>query len=253
MKAKGHNHFHVIPQNPPAWTDQGETTEQVNIETNCIFDNQWNTETDRVFDWYQYYEHDGAKVARGHWLEITPAMQEARDKTLKCGYCGKHYGIYHGKAPANGFCDACLDSEYLKESELKLLRLLPLSEERDYNKGLSAEERADLLPQYVERQTISTDSRAVKRRNKQRQDVIDKADKETSAAIMERDGMLWLWDQGLSLDNVIFYSHTETFSFGWRSPLSDSVVSKILDVISEFHFNYEIIREGKPTLSGNQE
>lgn len=52
--------------------------------------------------------------------------------------------------------------------------------------------------------------------------------------------MIWLLDHGLPLDNVIYYSHTDKFGFGWRSPVSPEVKSKILDLMSEFPFNYEI-------------
>ena len=39
LKAKGHDHFHVISEKPPTWTGKQEQVESVNIETTCIFDN----------------------------------------------------------------------------------------------------------------------------------------------------------------------------------------------------------------------
>lgn len=243
LKAKGLKRFHAWGGTPPTWTDKQEATEQVEIEVSCIFDNQWNTTKERVFDWFQYYEINGPKCARGHWLEITTEMQEAREKTVKCGYCGKHYGIHHEPAPVDGFCQACLDSPYLKESDLYLLRLVPVSDKRNYNQKLTQAESESLLPRYVSRQTTGADSRSKKRRDDQRARVIEKAQEETENATTERDGMLWLWDKGLDLDNVIFYGHTRKFSFGWRSPLAESVASKLLDVLTEFPFEYELKRE----------
>lgn len=69
--------------------------------------------------------------------------------------------------------------------------------------------------------------------------------KDTRNATTERDGKLWIWDHGFSLDNVIYYSHTGRFCFGWRQPVSDSVASKLLDVMSEFPFPYTIKSESK--------
>lgn len=220
--------------------------EDVDIDTSCIFENQWNETTEsgnrRLFDWYEgiiYNNGRKSPVRFGHWLEITPEMTAARKDTRKCGYCGHHYGPFHDPIPTDGFCHACLDSPYLKEGELHLLRLLPLVGLQTREK-LSDEETARLLPMYVDRQTTGTDSRAKAKRDKQRADVLAKYAKESAGAATERDGMLWLWDRGFSLDNVIFYSHTQRFGFGWRDAVSPSVESKLLDVISEFPFGYTI-------------
>lgn len=220
-------------------------TIDVDIETACIFENQWNTappHNQRVFDWFQQYEINRTQCARGHWLEITPEMQAAREKTLKCGYCGKHYGPHHGPLPDNGFCSACLDSPYLKETELHLLRLLPLLGDQK-RRHLSKEEKAVLQPRYVERQTTGNDSRAVQKREKQRVRILDDFADVTANATTERDGKMWLWEKGMDIDNVIFYDHTGRFGFGWRSPVSATVKSKLLDILVEFPFEYDIKSE----------
>lgn len=178
-------------------------------------------------------------------------MAEARRLTLKCRHCGHQYGPWHDPLPEPMpgpglvlFCSRCLDSEYLEPKDLKLLRLSSVTDQEVNKRGTVAElteqERAWLMPRYVTRQTTGHDSRSNQRRQKQRADVLKKFEEETAAATAERDGMLWLWDKGLSLDNVIYYSHTGKFSFGWRSPVSAEVESKLLDVISEFPFPYEI-------------
>lgn len=230
-----------------------ETVEDVTIELRHIFNDQWNTTTDRVFDWYKFYEVRGMSRACGHWLEITDEMQAARMQTVSCGYCGTHYSrnvdqvsfntLPFPPEPADGFCNACLDSAYLKETELHLLRLRPKSEDRGNHAPLTTEERETLLARYVDRQTTGADSRAVQRREKQRRDVIEESGKDIQNATTERDGKLWLWDHGVDLENVIYYSHTSKFSFGWRSPLSPSVKSKMLDVLSGFPFDYEFAKE----------
>jgi hypothetical protein len=228
---------------------EGVTSEPVELEAKHIFGNQWN-EADaegktgrRLFDWFELARFDGYPVKAGHWLEITPAMAEARRQTLRCGYCGAQYGPLHAAPPADGFCAACLDSEHLKPDDLYLLRVLPVAEcerPRFQRPNLTEGERAALMPRYVERQTTGTDSRANAKRQKQRADVLKKYEAETTAATAERDGMLWLWDHGVSLDNVIYYSHTGKFSFGWRSPVADEVKAALLDLLCEFPFPYEI-------------
>lgn len=226
-----------------SWDGKGKrsgepgTSEAIEVETQHIFNNQWNTaDGRRVFDWYEEYRRDHIK--RGHWVEITPEMAQARRDTLKCGYCAKHYGPHHEPAPGP-FCVACLDSEYLKPEDIHLLRLLPVIEPQPERAALTEDERAALMPEYIRRQTTGDDSRAKKKRDKQRADVLAKYEKETVNATTERDGMLWLWDHGVSLDNVIYYDHSGKFSFGWRSPLSPEVKSALLDLLCEFPFDYE--------------
>jgi hypothetical protein len=220
------------------------TSEVVEIDPAHIFGNQWNEAANgsnpgrRLFDWYEEYTEQ--KFKRGHWLEITPELAELRRVTLSCGYCGKHYGPHHAPAPATPFCTACLDSEYLKPEDLHLTRLVPVIEPAAARPALTDAERAELMPRYVERQTTGTDSRANAKRNKQRADVLETFAKTMSAAAEERDGMLWLWDRGITLDNVIYYDHTREFSFGWRSPVSPEVKAKLLDLLCEFPFAYEI-------------
>jgi hypothetical protein len=252
-EGRGHWMNSSGPPNGPDTRDlPGNHTEEVELDPTFLFDNQWN-EADRadgnaarrLFDWYE--EWTDAKFKRGHWLEITPEMAQARRNTVKCGFCGKHHGPYHTPAPESGFCEACLDSEYLKPTDFPLLRLRPVIQPpdrngppMDMNRPLTEAELADLMPRYVQRQTTGTDSRAKKARDRQRQNVLDKFAKETRDAKAERDGMLWLWDHGVSLDNVIYYPHAGKFCFGWRSPLAPEVKSALLDLISEFPFEYEI-------------
>jgi hypothetical protein len=217
---------------------KADTSEVVEIETSYIFDNQANTaDGRRIFDWYEEYRHDHRK--NGHWIEIPTELAELRRTTLKCGYCGKQYGPQHDTIPGE-FCTACLDSPYLKTSDLYLLRLRPISVADFRYPPLTEAEQAELMPRYIERQTIGKDSRAVQRREKQRANILAKYEKKITAETEERDGMLWLWNKGIDIENVIYYSHTRNFAFGWRSPVSSEVKSKLLDIISEFPFDYEI-------------
>lgn len=93
--------------------------------------------------------------------------------------------------------------------------------------------------------TLSTPHNRNVIRQKKRQQITDQADSAIRNETTERDGKLWLLDHGLSIENVIYYSHTDIFTFGWREKVTDAEASKILDVISEFPFEYEIKSESK--------
>lgn len=100
--------------------------------------------------------------------------------------------------------------------------------------------------------TISTpESREALRLNK-RQDMIDTAAKKARQDSDELSGKLWLFDRGLDIENVIYYSHREIFTFGWRTLLTYEEQSIIRDVISEFPYEYELKTKDLGTLSGRE-
>lgn len=208
---------------------------EVELELEHLFSNQWNTATNRVFDWYEGV-YPNASLKHGHYLDITDEMREIRRNTNVCGYCG------HQEAAAKGlvFCDRCLDSPYLKEPDLFLTRMMSVETWPADRAPLTEAELAHLMSEYVRRQTTGADSRNAQKLAKHRRDIEKKFEKAVGDATAERDGMLWLMDRGFDIDNVIYYTHTQRFGFGWRSPVSDAVASKLLEVVSEFPFAYEI-------------
>jgi len=211
-------------------------SEDIELETEFLFSNQWNTACGkRVFDWYEAI-YPNNKVKQGHWLEITEEMREIRRNTLVCGYCG------HYKAAAQGyiFCVDCLDSPYLKETDLCLLRLKPVDQHLPYREELTKTESAWLMPQYVDRQTKGNNSRAVQAKAEKREEIKVKYNKAIRTAKTEFNGYNWLMGNGVNIENCIYYSHTDKFSFGWRNPVSQEVKSKLLDILTEFPFDYEI-------------
>jgi hypothetical protein len=218
----------------------------IELETTHLFSNQWNTapigESStgyRVFDWCEWIFYSNGKRTRrrsGYWLEITDEMREIRRNTNVCGYCGHQERAQRGLV----FCDRCLDSPYLKPTELHLTRMMSTEHAWPEREPLTDAERAHLMPEYVRRQTTGADSRNAQRLVKQRANVVAKHEKAISDATSERDGMLWLMDRGFPIDNVIYYNHVGRFGFGWQSPVSDEVASEILGWISEFPFPYQI-------------
>lgn len=75
---------------------------------------------------------------------------------------------------------------------------------------------------------------------KERADVLRRYANTTRKATAERDAMLWLLDHGITTENAIYYDHTKTLSFGWRTPYGPVATSRLLDVISEYPGAYEI-------------
>ena len=228
---------------------------ELDLETEHLFNNQWNTAPidgnsesgRRVFDWAQDYPINFSKsVKRGHYLDITEEMREIRRNTMKCRYCGAHEPAAKGCV----FCPHCIGSEYLKAGELQLTRMKAIDDASDCA-PLTEAERGRLLPIYKDAQLHGRTERDRKRIAKARADVIAKAAKESRHAAMERDGFLWFMDRGIRTDNLIFYSHTERFCFGWRKPVGDELRAAVLDVVSEFPFPYELKCADGRTLSGD--
>lgn len=219
---------------------------EIELETKHLFDNQWNTAplegiSDkglRVFDWAEDVIFQARNIKQGHWLEQTADMREIRRNTHKCGYCGAQEPAAKGYV----FCPHCIDSKYLKESDLHITRMRPIecSGPGAEFKPLSEAERAHLLPLYRDAQLHGATERGRARIAKARRDVEEKHRKVIYAANTERDGFVWLMDRGIRTDNVIYYSHADRFCFGWRVACDAEFTSNILDVISEFPFRYEI-------------
>jgi hypothetical protein len=223
--------------------------QEIELETKHLFDNQWNTAPTatsanglRVFDWHKIVHPHNRKLHTGHWLEITPEMREIRRNTIACGYCGAQEPAAKGYV----FCPHCLDSAYLKESDLPLLRMrsidTPFTESRP---PLSEPERAHLLPLYRAAQISGNTTRGHARIAKQRADIAAELEKTTHNARQKHDGLLWLLDRGVQIDNVIYYDHTGKFSFGWRTPIAESVWTELAPLIADFPFEYEVKHAAK--------
>ena len=217
---------------------------ELSLGTTQLFEDQWNTApiegvSDkglRVFDWAEDYPINFSKnIKRGHYLAQTSEMISLRDNTVKCRYCGKQEPAQKGYV----FCPHCIDSPYLTIDRLHLTRMMRVSDTSDCPK-LTEAEHGYLLPIYTEAQAKGNTARGIARAKKAREDVIKKCESYIENATIERDGMLWLLDNGVNTENCIYYSHSKKFCFGWRAPLSGDVLSYLLDMLCEFPFDYEI-------------
>lgn len=226
----------------------------IDLETDQLFDNQWNTKPIgdsksglRVFDWAQDYPIDFSKsIKKGHWLEQTSDMREIRSNTHTCGYCGKQEPAQKGYV----FCPHCLDSAYLTKTDLHLLRMQAV-DNTCKRADLSQAEQNYLYPLYIKAQKEGSTIRGIARIKKERANLETELQKSIYKAQTKHDGFLWLMDNGLTTENVIYYDHRDIFTFGWRKPVDSEIVSEILNVISEFPFSYEIIGADGKKLSGN--
>lgn len=227
---------------------------EVTLKTKHLFGNQWNTAPAagvsdkglRVFDWALESVHQQPHIRRGHYLVQTDEMREIRRNTVACGYCGHQEAAQRGSV----FCDRCLDSEYLKPSDVHLLRMHAVDDDSD-RAPLTEAESAHIMPLYRSAQLHGNSERGRERTAKRRADIVAKRDRAIGNAHAEHDGILWLLDRGINTDNAIYYTHTGRFGFGWRNPLDAAAVSDLLAAMGgEFRFPYDIKRVGAPDLSG---
>ena len=218
---------------------------EVELETNYLFQNQWNTAGERgmrIFDWAQdYNSHIGAPqgIKRGHYLKQTEEMREIRRNTMKCGYCEKMEPAAKGYI----FCPHCLDSDYLKSTELHLLRMQPVCNENNRRAPLTEAEAAHLLPLYKEAQLHRSTERGKARIAEKRASIVREFERVTKNAATEKDGFLWLMDRGVNTENCIFYDFRSMFSFGWRRPIENVISAELAEMLKDFPFPFEIVTE----------
>lgn len=205
---------------------------KITLECEHLFDNQWNTAPVkkghnglRVFDWSEAI-YPNKSIKEGMWLEQTKEMKSVREETCKCGYCGKNY-----YKPDFEFCNSCLDSEYLKEEDLPLLKLVPVSKERNrYNSKSKIEVPQSLIDEFNRRQTYAAEvTRPAAELKRSQKDLLRKiGELSNKAAAFQRLEQIaqWLFDNNVNTSNFIFYDHTQTVCIGWRG---DGLTQKEVD------------------------
>jgi hypothetical protein len=223
------------------------STEEVELETKFLFDDQWNEVGSdskngrRLFDWYLEYRLENKNIKQGHWLDQTQEMLDIRHQNKTCGYCG---GMSIGQEV---FCTKCLGSEYLEERYLPLLRLRRFSSVRGETPPLTEEEKAWLIQQYEVAQGLGKEHRdllAVSKLRKKVAALVPDAEVKARGLILEAykktEAFTWLLDHKFrDIGNVIYYSHTDKFCFGWSKPYgADASVLK--ESLREFPFDFEV-------------
>jgi len=236
---------------------------RVEIETKHLFADQWNTAPQpeygsdkglRIHQWCRF-EYRNRHMQHGYYVELSPELSELVSKTLVCGYCGTQYapGTPRSASHPVQFCESCIGSPYLKQSDLYLTRLRPVSAERIRNDRppLSTEESAVLVPAFAQRLAKANVILVAKKKAQ--------IERNFELASEERTAAHWILDHfgPALLDNYIFYSHKEPpkarHCFGWRIPLSNDEVSFVLDKISEFPYAYQLKTESRGVLESYSE
>jgi hypothetical protein len=180
-------------------------------------------------------------IKRGHYLIQTKEMQELRDNTHVCGYCGHQEAAQKGSV----FCGQCLDSEHLTQELLSTLRMLPTSLHMPKREELSTAEAEYLIPLFKQAQREGSTERGKKRLADERTRVNTRFINTCEVAKIEKDGRLWMLDNGISTRHAIYYPHTKRWAFGWSAKLTASEREHILSVIESFPFAYDVLDKPK--------
>jgi hypothetical protein len=216
------------------------------VETDHIFSNQYNTvEGYRIFEKCTRLSIAYQKTQKTNGYYISEGIKKIREyqKRVKlCGYCGAQY-IDSDKV----YCEKCMDSKYLRESELNLLILKPVLSPLNVDRKIPEGYKEEILSQYHIAQGLGKENREktiMSKNRKKVKNLIPDAEKKCKqimeSAKKETEAYTWLLDNGFNiLDNVIYYDHTDKFVFGWYKPLDNEIKSRLLTKLSEFPFDYE--------------
>lgn len=223
--------FRVLPNPTGCKPPEGEISLDVS-NINNIWENQWNTTCGfRVFDWYEAI-YSNRDIKKGYYLTITPEMNTLRSELLRCGYCG------HTVASPQSFCTSCIGSIYLEASDLKLLRMMPVSSSAS-REELSEEELA-MLTEELNKAQMRAIHRKYSMEEQARQ--YEEEEKIFQEAEDRLAGHCFLLNNHLSQDNCIYYAHTGVFCFGWKRPLPDAAADYLEELLEGFPAKYEIKR-----------
>lgn len=227
--AFGHNLCRVIPLDK---RDSAEMPENQTIDPAHLFDNQYNTiEGFRIFDWYEICAFnrgkDNLNYRHGYYLSgDIGALKEAKRNQYICGYCGKRY-----QAPIEQItCSACLGSEYLTEEYLPLLVLHPVDE--SHKSALLTEEQLEKLKaDRTEALRLANIQRKKLRLERMKRDAKKLIESTTEAFVKnlyEAKIKAALMSAGFDISNLIYYSHADKWSYGWRDPLDNHESASII-------------------------
>jgi hypothetical protein len=201
------------------------------IETRHLFDNQSTTASLRIFDFADYSRRPDTQHLRyGHYIENLDELNAARDLRHKCGWCG-----HQADAPTDEWCPKCRGSEYLTPFFYKLLKMQPVSDES----ARDTQPPTEVLEDIVVKQAAMTKLKI----EKQIQTKFDLLDQKLKDAKLETKFLRECVDRGVGisqLDNMIFYSHTQRFCFGWKRAIPEAEKASILEKIKPIMGLYEV-------------
>lgn len=219
-------------------------TEDVYLETDYIFDDQWNGSSDtnknyRFFDW-RLYEFPNKDMKTGYWIEPTYETMDIRGQ-FQCRYCGKIMGYKFG----DGFHHECLGSKYLKANELELVSLC-----RVYDRGTKNKKPVKIpghiWKEYTKRQAGFWSDFISKKHITSIKNAEEKIEKDIIRANISLKISEFLVEHELfdHIENFIYYDHKNSVSFGWmsNSKYSKEKAQELRDSLEKnnFPFNFTI-------------
>ena len=241
LKKDTHHWINFTYKSNNAFMDKIKTMEKrgvCEIETKFIFSNQWNTSDKsfnlRVYDWSEC-EFENTDIKEGYYLTDVKELFQLRQDTFKCGYCGKYYTRAEKEKENITFCNSCLDSEYLTEDNLILLRLRRINDDGDFI-PLNDIDKIALTEEYHKKQIIGRTARL-------KQKIIDKKKdlkKDLLNAEKEYKAFMWLINNNVNYDNCIYHNHYDEFCFGWRNALSFDEEQDLKEVLKDFPYKYKL-------------
>jgi hypothetical protein len=214
-----------------------KTYKTITIETKYLYNNQFNTkEGFRGWYWREMI-YENPNIKEGYYIVNPQELKDLLNNTFSCGFCGKQYTKEQHKTLS--FCNSCLDSEYLKQEELFLLRLKAISDKSE-RLPLNDCDKAVLTETYKGSQIFGNNKRGKDRLKALRDRLLKDKQKAIKDINKKYNGFIWCLDNGIKTDNLIYYNHTDIFSFGWRDRLTFEQEQELKGLLKYFPYNYEI-------------
>ena len=253
-----HNVWHGMQKDAIKYTTEIQRYE-IELDPAHLFDNQWNGTIEgdkavRVFDLY-----DGMSSTRNarfiHWLDITDEMIAIRRNTYACGYCGHKVDVAD---KGDGFCNECIDSDYLSQDQLHLLKLVTVAGSNKVERKITPEQREMLKERFLYAQRNGKPGREneillkqIKREDEEK----DRFLRVVQNAQVRLQSVLKLDDIWPRTSNLIIYDRSGEFHFGWRTGLARETIEKLqADLVAvDFQSPYKITGETGVDILGNQE
>jgi len=236
-KAQGQEVFETYKDTRHKTMEPGE----YELDTSFLFNNQCNAGSHRLFD-FSLYIFPYADIKSGYYIECNDQwhkLQELRNQRGKCGYCGKQYMQWS----QGDYCQSCVGNEYLKVSELRLLEIRSILND----KCISQDIPKQLQEKYKTEQEKTRIKIQKSRLNhaKTRLDTkINSAQEKLNSVRYEKSIMLKIidilfeQDPDFDFDNIIYYSHTNTFCYGWRNSVTKNRGEQFIESLR--HLNVEL-------------
>lgn len=171
------------------------------------------------------------KLGRTHKIEIHEGKLRVTFSSKDC-WTWEEFGLATEKnLEIFKTCGLPFGESALYESAQKLISMCG-----DLWGSVDAEPENDMYKAWLQRESEAR----IERVHAQYRDKLAKADQDKADALKELELQLLCLKHNIGIDNLIYYSHKDTFTFGWRKPVSHAEAQKITAALSGSSFKYEI-------------